>query len=242
MASRIRISTTVFSKAYLAIAWKSRDDLTGYEKRGFVQFSYLTICEHVESLLSSIIKRRIDSIKHMLHWDKLPPIQFKNEDKIHYCELEPLVESLLRVLSRVADDTENAPLSKLIDLYSKVFSQSLKEVVGKELHEDLTALASLRNLFAHGRDLFIEFDAPFAEKATLDKNPLQKPAQRLHQVGIIKDFNITGQNYDEFQTLFFSDEALLYFYQAVQKIEESLMNSIGFFLTKLCHFYKNCLI
>lgn len=119
-----------------------------------------------------------------------------------------------------------------------MFSQSLKEVVGKELHEDLTALASLRNLFAHGRDLFIEFDAPFAEKATLDKNPLQKPAQRLHQVGIIKDFNITGQNYDEFQTLFFSDEALLHFYQAVQKIEESLMNSIRFLPDKAMPFLQ----
>lgn len=236
MASRIRISTTVFSKAYLAIAWKSRDDLTDYEKRGFAQFFYLTICGHVESLLSSIIKRRVNSIKHMLHWDKLPPMQFKNEDKIHYCELEPLVESFLRILSIVADDTENAPLSKLIDLYSKVFSQSLKEVVERELYEDLTALASLRNLFAHGRDLFIEFDAHFEGKATLDKNPLQKPAQRLHQVGIIRDFNITDQNYNDFQTLFFSNEALLHFYQAVQKIEESLMNSITFLPDKAMPF------
>ncbi|MEP0881716.1 hypothetical protein NDI49_09165 [Trichocoleus sp. ST-U3] len=155
-------------------------------------------------------------------------MQFNDGGQIHHCELKPVIDSVLQIVSLVAKDTENAPLNKLFELYSKVFSQSLKEITGKDLYEDLDALASLRNLFAHGRDLFIEFDGPFPDKATLDNNPLQKPAQRLFKAGIIKDFNITGRNYDKFQALFYSDEVLLYFYRSVQKIEDVLIKSIGF--------------
>ncbi|MFE1746048.1 hypothetical protein [Coleofasciculus sp. H7-2] len=155
-------------------------------------------------------------------------MRFNDGGQIHHCELKPVIESLLQIVSFVANDTENAPINKLVELYSKVFSQSLKEITGKDLYDDLNALASLRNLFAHGRDLFIEFDDPFANKATLDKNPLQKPAQRLYQAGIIKDFKITGRNYHEFQALFYSDDILLYFYRSVQKIENILIESIAF--------------
>ncbi|MBD2086540.1 hypothetical protein H6F52_16405 [Coleofasciculus sp. FACHB-542] len=228
MSSRVKISTSIFSKAYLAVAWKSRNELTDYERRGFAQFFYLTICGHIESLLSSIIKVRINSIRYMVRWEAVPPMQFNDGGQIHHCELKPVIDSVLQIVSLVAKDTENAPLNKLFELYSKVFSQSLKEITGKDLYEDLDALASLRNLFAHGRDLFIEFDGPFPDKATLDNNPLQKPAQRLFKAGIIKDFNITGRNYDKFQALFYSDEVLLYFYRSVQKIEDVLIKSIGF--------------
>lgn len=225
MTARAWISTTTFSRAYLLVAWKSRDQLKEYERRGFAQFFYLTICGHVEGLLASVIKSRLDSIK-MLRWHPIPPMQIKDGDTVHSCSFDPVVESMERIISTLSDDTESAPLARLIDLHSRVFPQPLSDIVGSDLHQDLNALASLRNLFAHGRDLFMKFDMkfddPLAGKATLDKNPLQLPAQRLQAAKIIKDFNITGQNYHDFQAVFFGDEALLYFYRAVQDIEKKL--------------------
>lgn len=221
MTARAWISTTTFSKAYLLVAWKSRDQLKEYERRGFAQFFYLTICGHVEGLLASVIKSRLHSI-NMLRWYPIPPMQVEDGDTVHSCPFDPVVESMERIISTLGDEIDSAPLAKLIELHSKVFPQALSDIVGSDLHQDLLALAYLRNLFAHGRDLFMKFDNAFAGKATLDKNPLQLPAQRLQAAKIIKDFNITGQNYNDFQAVFFGDEALLYFYRAVQDIEKKL--------------------
>ena len=229
MSSRAGISTSYFSKAYIAVAWGTRNELQESERRGFSQFFYLAICGHIESILSSIIKARVFSIRHMFRWEALPPQEYHEEDTIYHCDQKPIVESLWKIILLVAHDTENAPLSKLIELYNKTFQENLREIIGKELYEDLDALASLRNLFGHGRDIFVEFDDPFGEgKANLDKNPLQKPAKRLHHAGIIKNFDITMQNYIEFHASFYSDDALLYFYKAIQKVEDKLANSLEF--------------
>jgi hypothetical protein len=234
MTSRAGISTSNFNKAYIAIAWNARHDLHEHEKRGFAQFFYLTMCGHIESVLSAIIKERMRSIRYMLPWNNLPPMRFEKDEATgrvpEYHSLKPLYESLLKIISVVESDTDNAPLGKLIELYNKVFQQTLKDVIGKDLYEDLDALASLRNLFAHGRDLFIEFTGSWNDdvKGTLDKNPLQKPAQRLHRAGIVKDFDITMQNYIDFHTYFYNDDALMYFYNSVKKIEERLATFVDF--------------
>jgi hypothetical protein len=109
-----------------------------------------------------------------------------------------------------------------------IFSPSLRDVVGNDLHEDLLALGTLRNLFAHGRDLFLEFEDVFTGHASLDNNPIQASALRLHRVGVIKDLKITDQNYDKFQSAFYSDDALLYFYRAAEQIEDKLSKSVTF--------------
>lgn len=55
MSSRSKafISTSLFSKSFLAKAWEARNELLDYEKRGFAQFVYLTICGHIESVLGN---------------------------------------------------------------------------------------------------------------------------------------------------------------------------------------------
>jgi hypothetical protein len=228
---RIGISTSNFNKAYIAVAWESRKNLEDYERRGFSQFFYLTICGHIENTLSAIIKARVHSIRYMFVWNTVPPLRYNHDGVDCQYDQKAVAESLLKIIAGVERDTESAPLSKLIELHNKViFQKSLRDIIGPELWNDLDALASLRNLFAHGREIFVEFDAWLVEgKISLNGNPLQKPAKRLYHAGIIGDLNdITGQNCDDFHALFYSDEALLYFYQAVQQIEDSLASSIEF--------------
>ncbi|SRR6266496_1125074 len=235
MRSRIGISTTVYSKRYLAVAWKNRAALEDYERRGFGQFVYLTICAHLEGVLAELIRKRLQSIRHMVRWEKLPPMNLTVGKQQHACDVKPIYESLFRLLDSLADKSHTAPLNRLMEHYDILFSPALREVVGKNLHEDLTALAQLRNLFAHGREFFLEFDGPFDGHATLDANPIQAPALRLHRVGIIKDLTISGQNHDVFQSAFYSDDALLYFYSAVRAVEQKLSASVTFLLEK--HFW-----
>lgn len=238
--NRTFISTNTFSKAFLTKAWESRNELLEYEKRGFAQFFYLTICGHAESLLASIISRRLHFINISIKWDDLPPMQYQNSDATHECSLEPVIASIKQIANSLKNETESASLSRLIELHGRTFPQKLKDIVGAELSADLDALASLRNLFAHGRNLIMDFDVDenLDFKGTLDGNALMKPAQRLLKTGIIKNFDINGQNHHEFHAIFYGDEAMLYFYKAVLSIEEQLISSNTFLPEKYMRFYS----
>jgi hypothetical protein len=214
----------------LAVAWRTRHQLKDYERRGFAQFVYLTVSAHLEGVLADLLGKRCFWLPHMVHWEKLPPMRFEQDQQTHICDLKPLYESFLRVVAALEDESHTATLNKLIELYNVIFAPPLSKVIGKELYDDVLALASLRNLFAHGRDFFLEFEGPYDSPghAFLDYNPIQRPALRLHKAGIIKDLTITGKTHRDFQSAFFADDALLYFYRAVEQIEEKLVESIDF--------------
>ncbi len=241
MPSRTWISTTTYSKAYLAVAWQARHQLKDYERRGFAQFVYLTMSAHLEGVLAELLRKRCHSLRYMVRWETLPPMQFTQDEQKHLCDLKPVYESLLGVVTALEEESHTATVIKLVERHNVLFSPSAREIVGKELHEDLLALASLRNLFAHGRDFFLEFDDPFnvSAYASLDSNPIQRPALRLHAAGIIKDLKITAQAHGDFQAAFFADDALLYFYRAVEQIEQKLLESITFLPEKsMWHYPK----
>ena len=224
MKARAWISSTTFSKAYLRVAWESRGSLMEYERRGFAQFFYVVLCGHVECLLSQRIKSRTESLRYFAQLRNLPPEKIKIGETVHSYPVGGLVDSLNLLLSATASDAENAPVARLIEIYSRVFPVKLSEFIGKDLKADLEALAGLRNLFAHGRDVFMEFDGPMLEKGTLDGNPLKQPAQRLYEVGLIKNFEINGRNHNDFHAIFYSDAVLLHFYNAVSLIDEKIRN------------------
>jgi hypothetical protein len=117
---------------------------------------------HLEGVLAELLRQRCHSLRSMVYWEALPPMQFTEGEQKHLCDLKPLYESLLRVVAALEDESHTATLTKLIELYNVVFSPGVRDIVGKELHEDLLALASLRNLFAHGRDFFLEFEDPIS--------------------------------------------------------------------------------
>ena len=226
MPSRSWIPTPVFSRAYLAATWKHRAELKDYERRGFAQFVYLTICAHLENFLAQLIQGRLKSIRYLTNWEALAPETLYSDGE-HVCDRKPVYESLLRLVSSLSDETHLAPLIRLTERYNLFFQRPLRDVIGQDLHEDLLAIGALRNLFAHGRDLFLEF--PDDEGyATLESNPLQKPAVRLQKAGILTTLKVTGMNRPEFNATFYSDEALLYFYRAVERIQEQLTLSIDF--------------
>ena len=222
---RTSISTSKFSKSYLAKAWDSRNELLDYERRGFAQFFYLTLCGHIESELARIITRRLYFIRKMIPWESLPPMKLaEGEDEECEHAFDPLVQSIQHMARHLESEVESAPLMRLIDFFGRVFTEKLREVVGSEQYEDMIALAALRNIFAHGRDLTMDFEGEdwSTIRGTLEGNPLKFPAARLHRAGIIKELDIDKTNYHAFQAHFYSDEAMLYFYGAAQRIENMI--------------------
>lgn len=228
--SRIWVSSSIYGKAFLAKAWDARGELLEYERRGFAQFFYLTLCGHFESVLMNRIKARLRFV-HTSPWQLVGSIKWTIEATEHICSLEPVVASVRHMASRLTEEVENAPLTKLTSVFGTVFPESLRTVLGHELLNDINALAALRNIFAHGRDLVMEFEGEDLSslRGNLDDNPLKFPAQRLQAAGVIDSFDITGSNHHAFMSNFFSDAAMLHFYRAVRSAEEKI-NSFGSFI------------
>lgn len=236
-AGRITSPTNRYSKSYLAKAWVGRKDLPENERRGFAQFFYITICGHLESLIVSIIKARLRFVSTFVRWDELPAFKYEDDDGEHYYSLEPIIQSVKQISKLLEKEVEAATLSKLISLYARVFPDNLKKIIGTDLYDDIESLAVLRNIFAHGGDMFMEFEIDEGSTFTgyLDGNPLNKPVDRLIRAGVIKNKQINGNNHGEFHAIFYSDEAMLYFYKAVQAIETSLASASNFIPEQILH-------
>jgi hypothetical protein len=228
--ARISTSTSTFNKSFLAKAWEARNELMDYERRGFAQFFYLTLCSHIESELALVITLRLQLINRAFRGNTPPPMKWKIDEIEHEFPLASLIQSISQITARLEAEVKSAALYKLIEHFGTVFPENINKVVGTELFGDLQSLAKLRNLSAHGRNLTMEFEVDdfSAFKGTLDGNDLKQPAERLHHAGVIMDFDIDGNNYDDFLSIFYSDEAMRYFYKAAQGVEIKL-RSLGMF-------------
>jgi hypothetical protein len=225
LTGRFFAPTTGFNKSYIGTLWNARHELADSEKRGFAQFFYLTISGHVESVISKIISSRLDSIIR-LPFGILPPQEGSINGNPISCSVQPICDSLSNIILDLKAEVEVAPLNKLKSLYKRTFKRSLKDVIGEDRYRDLDALADLRNILAHGRDLHLEYsiDVDDAEIVTLDSNPLKKPIERLKKANILSMSvsDIDGMNWFDFLSVLYCDDALLYFYNAVKKIENEL--------------------
>lgn len=218
-----QIPTALFNKNYLKRAWADRSDLSDYERRGFAQFIYITLCGHIETLLSQLIEARLFSIRRMVDDLQGKPfiIQVNNEQKAY--SNQPVMNSLEQLFDTVDQEIGRGSFENLKGIFSKMFVRSMVETLGTELSSDVEALFRLRNLFAHGRRLVMEFEgSPPNMKGNMDENPLRLPAQRLQNAGIIKSLGFTQWDYHELQARFYSDDAILYFYDKVLELERVL--------------------
>lgn len=227
---RASISTTTYSRAYIQKVWQDRGSLSDYERKGFAQFIYLTIAGQIESAIASIIMARLNSITHLVQWDRLPMVTYMKADKkrLRLCRT-PIVGSIDGLVEYIEKQISRAPYISLKEQYSSIFKSELKTLAGDKLFDDLEALFDLRNLFAHGRNLYFEFEGEFPLiTGIIDKNPIKKAADRLVIAGILKTTKFTMQDYHVLQDKLYTDEAILYFYKSAMEIEDRLEASMFF--------------
>ena len=227
------ISSTAYAKSYLSTTWSRRSELNSYERRGFAQFVYVVLCGHLECLLSKKIETRLSCARQFLDFDKLSPVILKNNGIKEQCSTAPLAESVKSILLDLESSINNAPISRLIHIYDRVFQVRLIDLIGKELYSDIDSLAGLRNLFAHGRDISVDLDGGFPGKADLSRNPLLKPAKRLNEIGVIDTLDVNMNNMEKFESAFHSDDAVLHFYRAVKKIEDIVVSDLEFLFEEM---------
>ena len=70
---------------------------------------------HLEGVLAELLRKRRHSLRYMVRWETLPPMQFTQDKQKHSCDLKPLYESLLRIVTalRTKRKLATAPLTKL---------------------------------------------------------------------------------------------------------------------------------
>lgn len=239
------VSPTLYNTAFITRIWGLHRTFEETEKRGFYQFAYLATCIHVENMLSSIISKRLDSAYGTIQYVVPASITYTENNITDECNQSPIFNSILDIISKLKNDVESATITKLIELYNKIFNQNFRKLIGAELDDDLQGLASLRNLFGHGRKMFVEFTGESTNSTSngefiLDKKSLEKPFKRLWKAGIIEKYsNIDGDNFSEFLGSIYNDKVFLYFYKTSQEIEKILENSMDYRPEKGSLFFKH---
>lgn len=212
------ISSTTYNRAYLVKVWDGRGGLQDSERYGFAQFIYLTITGHLEACMGELIDRRLMYVRSMTRELRDKSVSYEKDGQQISHAYGPLYESLQGALDHFQRKAARAPLDNLSELFQDLFGVKMPDLL-KDLHPDLKALAALRNVFAHGRDLWMEFDQSDANLLVLDQNPLKLPAERLYAAGILKSLRVDAKTHHEFRVAFYSDAALLHFLAQARRIE-----------------------
>lgn len=217
--TRIVYSGLQYGKAYLPPAWANRHALHERERRGLYQFTYIVLHGHIESLLSSLLNARLRAINSFIKAGLMPEITRNEFGRDQVVSMTPLFSSLSFLSNSLMEEVEKAPISRLRDLYRQLHGKGLSEILGKDLNEDIEALTAMRNIFAHGRDVIMDFNGDSlssdVSKFSWDENPLQRVANRLIKVGVIKGFRLSSTEADKFAGYFLCEKATLHFYDAV---------------------------
>ena len=225
-------SSTDSSTAYLEAVWNGRLNLRDHERLGFAQFFYVFLNTHVESQLFALIDFRLESIREFAqtasHDLAYRLAHTKKGDSAHFKSIEadshPAFYSLHKIIDEKYKCLKNAPIVRLMEMYDSIFPLPLKVIIGEELKRDLTAVTSMRNVFAHGRRISIDFEGPMGNgKAHLDSATLKEAAKRLQKANLLsKEEPISTQTYYRWERSIFSDKALLYFYNRILQIDGKL--------------------
>ena len=221
------ISSTTYNRAYLVRAWDQRVGLQDYERYGFAQFFYLTVTGHVEASMAEVMERRLMYMRTMFSELRDKSLTWKVEEKDVSYPYTPLYKSLQGAVGSFEERLGYASLESLSQMFQELFDVKLKELMG-DLNPDLQALAKLRNVFAHGRGLWLQYENTDDNLLVLDQNPLQQPAQRLLGAGILKTLRVSGREEQAFRAAFYGDAALLYFLEKARAIEERLQTVLVF--------------
>lgn len=184
----------------------------------------MTICGHIEAVISTRIKSRLKSIEIFIQKSTVDPARFQTKDELETIPIDALVDSIQSINTSLQREVRSAPLSKLVDIFRTVFPSNLQAALGPLNYSALFALADLRNAFAHSREII--FNVELGGEKTLEGSALEKPIKLLRQVNIAQPAGKNDQSSD-FDILY-QDVALLFFFRRVKEIEEKLIEYTQF--------------
>ena len=224
------ISSSLYGKEFFYKMWENRHDLSDYERKGFAQYFYITMSGHVESILVVIIKARLKTInRESENWKHSKGFIKININKVEkFFPIDPIPSSVISIVSSLEKRVEKASLFELLKIYDEVFSKNtLKQAVGNDIKRGLEAIAQLRNVFAHGRDILMYFESDNFNNfddfsVNLDKCSLGEPIKYLKKEKIF-DGTI---KWNTDLSVFFEDKVIFHFYNVIRKFEHSLIKKM----------------
>ena len=195
------------------------------ERRGFLHFLYINACGHVEAVISKALTARVETLDHNFKWGDFPLRPQEYNPSPSATERELLRETLLRILCKLMEAIDLAPFGALNTIHKQVFGCSVMDVLGSELYNDILGLVALRNLFAHGREFWLHYSAnepqtmgDLALDISFDGHPLKAAANALQRRGLIDASFVGLRYYQDVAEIFYSDQAVLIFYEAAQSV------------------------
>jgi len=223
---KLSINTVVYSKAFISKIWADRAHFAEYERRGFFQFLYITACGHAESIIA-------DYMKAVLHGScfaiKVMPEGGFPERELVIDGVSSLVSTeyeqraVQRVLERTMADIDRASFDKLESLHRTIVGCALRDIVGGELHDHLKGLLSIRNLLAHGRELYIDItreDNSFVADVGFEQHPLENAIKSLRRVGLFADDQARQLQPADVKSVIYEDDVVIHFWNASATVAE----------------------
>lgn len=225
-----------YSKSFLQMVWANRAQLEERERRGLIQFLYLTACSHIEHVLQELISARLQFVSERINWTASSLQTLHGPLPNDEGGLNPVAWTIVCMANSLITQARSAPIQKLQEIYSNIYPTSFKAVVGPELHKDLEALAKVRNHFAHGRQLIVEFNSPPPYlptdhdrlEADVTKSSLHHAYERLKAIGIQFPEVVNMANRQEWMAVIYSDQAVKYFLRSCTQAEEKLLSANAF--------------
>ncbi len=208
--NKIGISTIAYSKAFITKSWETRAQMLEYERRGFFQFLYVTACGHAESVicdhLKAILFFPLFDIRKATSSHERPMTIDGTEFSV---STESAQRAVQRILERTMKDLDKAPFDRIESLHKDIVGPSIRDIIGPDLHDRLIGLVSVRNLLAHGRELYVEINESFTADTTFERHPLENAIKSLRQAKLFSTEQADTYDAHEPQAVIYRDEAVV---------------------------------
>jgi hypothetical protein len=223
--NKISISTITYSKTFITKTWENHPQMLEYERRGFFQFLYVTACGHAESVICDYLKSILFfPLLEIKKTATFPQRKMQIEEIEFSISTEPEQRAVQRILERTIEDIDKASFDRIESLHKLIVGSSIREIIGTNLFGNLKGLISVRNLLAHGRELYVEMDVGgdnvFDLDTSFEKHPLENAIKSLRQAKLYDTEQSDSYDAHEPQGLIYQDEAIKHFWNTSVEVGE----------------------
>lgn len=225
-------SSLLNSQRFIEQSFQKKDDLDDNGLLGLTQMAFLFISGSIEDCLSKIIDARYEAILK-INYSELKPIHCViNDVRVHH-DNRLIISSMKKVIEADRKEIKKLTFNKLKEKYNEIFDENINSVLGKRhgsdnnINQDLTAIASIRNMIAHGRPIIYEGKTQdLLEEINFNNHPFEEAKKSLSGANI---FDFTSQNFcnaGDLQKKIFSFESLKYFNESATEARNKLINKM----------------
>lgn len=108
-------------------------------------------------------------------------------------------------------------MDRIESLHKTICGNTVREVVGADLHDKLKGLLSVRNVLAHGRLLYVTLEDSGVADSSFEQHPFENAIKCLRQSGLF-NANAAPTDANELYSIIYRDDVIRYFWNASVEI------------------------